>query len=87
MRPDVPRSRTLVELIIPIGVGLTVWAWYGLIEAMLVAVTAIVIVLSHMARRWAREQLVYPTATDHADHATARGGSLGHRRDDHVHVR
>jgi hypothetical protein len=32
MRPDVPRSRRLVELIIPIGVGLTVWAWYGLVS-------------------------------------------------------
>lgn len=87
MRPDVPRSRRLVELIIPIGVGLTVWAWYGFLEAVLVAATATVIVLSYMARRWAREQLVHQPATDHADHAAGCRGSLWHRREGDVRVR
>ncbi len=69
MRPDGPRSRRLVELIIPIVAGLAVWAWSGLLEGVLVAATASLLVLSHIARSRARDQLIYQPATDHAGHA------------------
>ncbi|MFC3897061.1 hypothetical protein ACFOWZ_36760 [Lentzea rhizosphaerae] len=58
-----------MQLIIPVSAGLTVWTWSGFLEGVLVAVVAAVLVLSHIARRRAREQLIYRRATDHAGHA------------------
>lgn len=69
MGPVEQRSRTLVEVIIPVAAGLVAWASYGFVEGVLVAVAAALLVLSHVARRRVREQLVYRRATDHAGHA------------------
>lgn len=79
MHLQVLRSRWFVDLILPVCAGLAVWAWYGLLEAVLVTAVAAVIVLSHMARRWVRDQLVYQPKTDHAHHAdSSRGGNRVH---------